>query len=95
MAMIALDAKVHVSQDVLSRELESETVLLDTRRGVYFGLDPIGTRMWALLAEHGCIRPAYEALLTECDVSAEQLQHDLLDLVEKLAGHGLLQVENG
>jgi hypothetical protein len=93
--VISLDAKVHVPEDVLYRELESEAVLLDTRSGVYFGLDPTGARMWSLLAQHGCIRPAYESLLGEYDVGEAQLQQDLLDLVEKLSGHGLLQVDDG
>jgi hypothetical protein len=91
--MISLDARVRVPEDVLYRELASETVLLDARSGTYFGLDPTGTRMWSLLAEHGRIRPAYEILLKEYDVSEADLQRDLLDLVDKLASHGLLQVD--
>ncbi len=92
--MTSLDAKIRVPEDVLFRELETEAVLLDVRSGAYYGLDPIGARMWSLLAGHGCIRPAYEVLIGEYEVSEAQLQQDLLDLADKLAGHGLLQVEH-
>ena len=92
--MTSLDSKVHVPEDVQFRELETEAVILDLRSGTYFGLDPVGTRMWSLLAQYGCIRPAYEVLVEEYDVSEQRLQQDLLDLVEKLATHGLLQVDH-
>jgi hypothetical protein len=49
--------------------------------------------MWTLLAQHGQVEPAYRALLEEYDVPPERLRQDLLDLVAKLAAHGLVQVD--
>lgn len=89
---VTMESTVSVPEGVLFRDVEGEAVLLNTATGKYFGLDEVGTRMWALLARHGRVEPAYRALLEEYEVSAEQLQKDLLDLAAKLAAHGLLRV---
>ena len=91
--MATLESKIRVPEGVLFRDVGGEAVLLNTETGKYYGLDPVGTRMWALLNEHGQAGPAYRALLNEYDVTAEQLEQDLLALVAVLASHGLLQVE--
>ena len=43
-----LSDRVLVSSQVVAREVGNETVLLDLESGTYYGLDPIGARMWNL-----------------------------------------------
>jgi len=90
----SLESKVTIPSDVLFREVAGEAVLLNLATGKYFGLDAVGTRMWALLAEHSQVAPAYHALLAEYDVSADQLRHDLLTLVDNLSANALLQIND-
>ena len=68
-------------------------VLLDLDTGIYFGLDPVGTRMWNLLAEHRATEKVVEAMLGEYEVEEARLRGDLEDLVRKLAEKGLVKVE--
>jgi hypothetical protein len=84
--------RLSVPSDVLVQELEGESVLLNLNSGRYFGLDEVGTRMWQVLTTAGSIEAAHEMLVNEYDVEPERLRHDLELLVEKLAGHGLLEV---
>ncbi len=91
--MATLESRISIPQDVLFRDVDGEAVILNLATGKYFGLDQVGTRMWALLAQHKSISDAYHALLDEYDVTAEQLQHDLLNLVENLASHRLIIVD--
>ncbi len=91
--MATLDTRISIPQDTLFRDLDGEAVVLNLKTGKYYGLDEVGTRMWALLAEHGQVGRAYRALLDEYDVAAEQLQRDLLNLVDKLASESLLNVD--
>jgi hypothetical protein len=42
---------ISISKDVLTQELQDETVLLDLDSENYFGLDSVGTRIWQLLNE--------------------------------------------
>ena len=82
--------KIEISPDVLSQEVSGETVLLDIRSESYFGLDPVGTRIWELLHENGNLEPTYKTMLDEYDVDAGQLASDLTALVEKLEEAGLV-----
>jgi hypothetical protein len=84
------DRRIEVPVDVLFRELGGESVLLDLRTESYFGLDPVGTRMWHALAETGSVSGALGALGGAWDVEPARLRRDLERLVDELAEHGLV-----
>jgi hypothetical protein len=79
-------------EDVLVQPLGQESVLLNLDSEQYFGLDDVGTAMLQCLQESPSIQAALEALLMKYDVESGQLQHDLLELIQKLEAHGLVQV---
>src|SRR5437879_8336755 len=91
---ISLDQKVVVPEDVLVQELEGESVLLNLKSERYFGLDDVGTRMWAVLSKAESIQSAYDTLLAEYEVEPDRLRTDLLTLIDKLVEHGLVEVGN-
>ena len=68
-------------------------MLLDLNSESYFGLDEVGTRIWQLLKEGKDLQQLTEIMLDEYDVSPEQLQMDLDELIEKLSEAGLVSVE--
>ena len=76
--------------EVLFQNLGGEGVALNLASGKYYGFDDIATRMWTLLAEHGAVPPALDALLAEYAVERPQLARDLDDFVERLVNDGLL-----
>jgi hypothetical protein len=87
-------ARVSVPSGVLVTKAGEESVLLNLDSERYFGLDPVGTRMWEVLGTNGTVESAYAALLAEFDVEPEQLRRDLYELIEKLREHGLLEVDD-
>ena len=87
-----LKSKVRVGDDVVFSELEGESVVLNIQSGIYYTLNEVATRAWALLQEHGEVGAAHQALTREYDVPEEQLRADLLILVDRLASLGLVQV---
>src|SRR5262245_27791293 len=88
----SFDQKLIATQDTLINVIEGESVLLNLKSENYFGLDPVGTRMWTLLTASDSIQSAYEALLDEYDVGADKLRLDMQDLIEKLIANGLMEV---
>lgn len=90
---INLDTLLRIPETVYTQEVGEETILLDTQGGRYFGLDPVGTRMWQLLRKHGLLRPVYEILLTEYNVEPTRLEADLLALTAKLIDKGLANIQ--
>lgn len=83
---------MHISKDVLFRELEGEAVLLNLESGVYFGLDPVGTRIWALFPEHQLLSDIVQRIVAEYAVTEDCCAADLLTLVESLSREGLVRV---
>lgn len=90
----ALDRRVIVNPDVVFRDVEGETVLLHLERGIYFGLDAVGTRVWASLVEHGRARPVVAELLEEFEVTGAVLEDDIARLLDALAENNLVTIES-
>ena len=90
---VSLDCFAIINDDnVVSRELEGEAVMLNLESGVYFGLDEVGTRIWALIQEHGSLRKVFQVMQQEYEVAPQTLESDLLRLVEELRARGLVSV---
>jgi hypothetical protein len=89
---VSLDSRVSISEDAVFRELEGEAVIVHLDSGMYYGLDPVGTRLWQLIDAHGQLQPVFDAALEEFEVEPERLQHDLLQLVSELASRQLVVV---
>ena len=84
--------KITVPDGVLVRELAGDSVLLNLKSESYFGLDEVGTRMWAALTVSPSISVAFDTLLAEYDVEPERLRADLQNFTQKLVELGLLHV---
>lgn len=91
MSKLSLSLQVKPSEDVVWRNLQGESVLLDLKSGVYFGLDAVGTRIWALLQDHSDLQAVLQELLSEYEVNEETCARDLMDLVSAMAEKGLVQ----
>jgi hypothetical protein len=90
----SLESRVAISDDVVSRDLEGEAVILNLESGTYFGLDPVGTRIWSILREDGSLRRAFDVVLQEYDVAPEKLEGDILRLVKELRAKGLVRLSS-
>jgi len=87
-----LDSRVQVNEDVLFQELQGEAVLLNLKSGIYFGLDPIGTRIWQLFAEHNALSEIAQIITDEYDVARDRCEADLVMLVTELECQGLIRL---
>ena len=92
--MISLQQKVTISKEVLSQEVDGETVLLDLKGESYFGLDEVGTRIWQLLNEGSDLRSVFDTLLNEYEVDEKQLDKDLQDHLAQLVEAGLISLSH-
>lgn len=88
--MVTLEQRVSVCDDVIFRVLGEESVILSLDTGMYFGLDPIGTRIWTLLPDRNLAQVA-DVIHQEFDADLPQVQQDLLALVDELIAKRLVQ----
>jgi len=79
-----------VPKDVMAREVGDETVILYLSNGTYYGLDAVGTRMWALLGEGLTLDEVCDRLLEEFEVERDMLVADASALVGELLARSLL-----
>jgi hypothetical protein len=88
-----LDSRVRASDKTLFRNVEGEAVLLGLSAGAYFGLDPVGTRIWELIQEHQLLRDVLRGVVREFEVEEARAEADLLRLVRELLAKDLLVLE--
>jgi len=85
-----LSDKARISNDVLARKVGEETVMLHLTDGTYFGLDPVGTRIWELLTEGKSLVEICDIMIDEYDVSRDAIERDVIRLADELAARGLI-----
>jgi coenzyme PQQ synthesis protein D (PqqD) len=93
MQPLSFSSRARTAPDVLIQELGGESVLLDLKTERYLGLNEVGTRMWQALLESDSIQHAYDALLAEYDVTPQQLEQDLRELIDRLLENALIVTE--
>lgn len=81
-----------ISRDQVSCQIEGETVLLSLKNAVYYGLDPIATRIWELFRNGLTVGGACESLVAEYDVDPAVCLTDTMALCTQLTRWGLLEV---
>src|SRR6202034_4095732 len=86
---------VVAAKDQVSCDLAGEAAILNIKSGVYYGLDPVGARIWNLMQEPREVTEIQNAITDEYDVEPERCARDLVGLLEKLLAEGLIEVKNG
>lgn len=77
--------------DHASCELGDEAVVLNLQNGIYYGLDPVGARVWRLLQQPRSLAELCSLVVEEFDVTPERCESDLAAFAAALGTHGLLR----
>src|SRR5664279_5294317 len=89
---ILLNTTVVVSKEQASADLGDEAAILNLKDGVYYGLDPVGARIWKLIQTPRTVQEVRDTLLEEYDVEADRCEEDLIALLQKLAKNDLIDI---
>ncbi|MEO6802785.1 MAG: PqqD family protein [Granulicella sp.] len=84
------ETPISVPSHVLAETLNDETVLLDMSNGMYFGLTPVASRFWKLLAAGTARDEINSILLSEFEIEPEVLKADLDALLAELEAKKLI-----
>ena len=85
---------VVAGKDQLFCDLGGEAAILNAKTGMYYGLDPVGARVWSLIQQPRTVQNVHEALLSEYDVEPDRCERDLLALLNQLLAEGLIEVRD-
>jgi hypothetical protein len=83
---------VRAARSQVSTVLDGEAVLLELNRGVYFGLNEVGTVVWQLVQEPRTVASIRDAVCEEYDVSPDRCLTDVSSLLERMREEGLVEV---
>lgn len=85
-----LEARWRISDQAIANAVADETVILHLGNGTYFGLDPIGARLWDALQSGEPPISICESVLETYDVEPDQLAIDLRALLDELVSNDLV-----
>jgi len=91
-APLALHTIVVAASEQVSCPLGEESAILNLKNSVYYGMNPVGARVWNLLKQPTSIAELRNALLEEYEVEATRCGDDLLALLETMRSEGLIEV---
>ncbi|HVB85243.1 MAG TPA: PqqD family protein [Candidatus Dormibacteraeota bacterium] len=89
---LSVSSIVGATRDHVSCSLGDEAAILNMKNTVYYGLDPVGARVWDLVQQAKSVGEIRDALLEEYEVQAEECERDLLDLLRQMREQGLIDV---
>jgi hypothetical protein len=87
-----LTDKPTIPSQVMARQVGNETVILDLGSGTYFGLDPVGARIWQLIGEGKTLAEICDTMLDEYEVTRDDLERDVVELADKLLEQKLIGI---
>lgn len=94
MNSIMKDSIITVAKEQVSCDLAGDTAILDLKSGQYYGLNPVGARIWNLIQEPKTVAEVLRVIVDEYDVEAASCERDLVMLIEQLQGKGLVEIKD-
>lgn len=88
---IALSDVLTHGEEQITAEVDGDVVMMSVEKGEYYGLDAIGSRIWALFEQPTSLNDAVDVLLGEFEVDRATCEQDVISFVEQLLDKGLLR----
>jgi hypothetical protein len=89
---LSADTRIVLSTEQVSCDLGGEAAIVNLKNGVYYGLDPVGARVWNLLRTPMTVAQLLDALLCVYEVERRTLESDVRRFVNQLAEQGLIEI---
>jgi hypothetical protein len=91
-AVLSGGSRIVLSKDQVSCDLAGEAAIVNLKNGVYYGLDPVGARIWNLMREPVTFAQILDSLLHDYAIDRLTLESDLRLFVNQLAEQGLVEI---
>jgi hypothetical protein len=89
---IGLETVVARGEEPVAVEVDGTVVMMSIDQGMYFGLEGVGPRIWALLDQPRRVNEICEALTQEFDIEAEACRREVIGFLEELRGAQLIRI---
>jgi hypothetical protein len=85
-------SRVARNNEVLHASAGEELVMMSIEAGNYYGLDPIGRRIWEIIGEPQTVSGICARLIAEYDVPPEVCECEVLAFLSELAEQRIIDV---
>lgn len=85
-----LNRKLVPSPDAATSAVGDETVILHLVNGTYYGLDPVGTRIWAMIGDGQTMPAICRQLAADYDIDIAMIEADARKFLTDLEAQGIL-----
>ena len=89
---IDLDSVVVQTEDLLSSELDGDTVVMSVTQAAYYGMDATAQRIWNLIAQPCRVADLCEQLISDYAVERSACEQDVCAFLTELNKEGLIRV---
>ena len=90
MVPLSSDTLVVRNDGLMEAEVANEIVALNVEKGTCYGLNPVGSRIWKLIAVPIRIGDICAKLLAEYKVEPRDCERQVVELLEELRAEGLI-----
>lgn len=75
---------------LLASQVNDDVVLFSAERGMYYGTQAVGGRIWSLIQDETSVSDICDRVLAEFSVERENCERDVLQFLEQLETEGLV-----
>ena len=79
------------NEQIIDGELDDNQVMMHLNKGKYFGLNPIGRRIWQLIEQPKSFQEISAVLLTEFEVSESQCSQEVQAFLDKAVQYDIIK----
>ena len=90
---IEMSSIVRQSEGQVSAAIDGEVVMMSVERGGYYGLDEVGSWIWALIEQPMEVSALCDRLLEEYEVERAACESDVIKFLEELVEQGVVEVD--
>lgn len=96
MSIVCQQVRYRRNQQIVSRKIEGELIIVPIRRGVgdlnsLYTLNPVGSVLWDFMSEGHTIAEMVERICDEFEVTAAQARQDIEVFLDSLMEEKLIQ----
>lgn len=71
------------NNNIIDGKLDDHQIMMHLEKGKYFGLNPVGKRIWELMEQPKTMEELTSVLLSEYEVSEYQCRQEISDFLKK------------
>jgi hypothetical protein len=91
---LSIKSVVSQIEDIVASDIDGEKVMMSMKRGRYYSLDPVGSRVWEMIERPIKVSDLIDMLMLKYDVDRETCECDTLTFLEELLESGILQIRD-